>query len=1324
MNNIFWFDCETTGLDENRNDIIQLAGIVAIDKVKQKPFNEFCQPVNWNNIDPYAVKVHGITPDKMKTFQSQEEMLNNLIGYLDSFGYKFVLAGYNVDFDRRFLSALFTRLGRSADFIRLFELSVHDTYRRAKAIGKKKLGTDNLKLETLCKVFNIEIEAHEALSDIDGTISLDSILAGIQGENTDIYKPKIDMASIKIKNKLPKPVELHIHTQFSSLDGTLTPEDWLKFCDKQGIRGISFTDQCYGTSLHRAIRAKEITKNVTCIPGLGLYIKMDSDEEVFTINCWATTNKGYYNLIKLSSLCHDEVLKVDKKEYPYVTLEQLEQHKEGLKFGTACVRSPMGAAIKQGEGALARKRLEILIDKLGDTLYVEFSPVDIIYQFDKKTGFKKVDANAFVTECNLKKAYNLFMADCVDDFNLNCVPTNGASFIDSKDKIIQDCLRKNGNKDDSYYHESYHFRHTDQLYKELKVHLGDWLTEAKYIKWVENTYDIATQAEQIDVTYEPHLPEIEIPSNIKAQTEDYNQQTYLYMMERIKKHGRWIETPEYIARFEKEIDVIMKNKTMNFIPYFLVYDDISEFARDAGFLQNIARGSAGGALVSYYLQIIHVDPVKENLPFERFLSHARINAGSWPDIDMDISKTARPIVMKYLKEKYKCGFAQVSTHSTIKTKNAIKDVMWMLYGRNRNDQEIAALCKTIPDSPQEIQDESHFLYGYTDQEGEQHKGQLEQNPMLQNFFKTYPDVENMVSRMIGIVRGYSRHASAFIIASIDLSASRVPVFRMWDSHMNDWIHVSHYKAEQVESVGLCKSDLLGLKCLSAVTECIALVPDIDYLETDESGMSLIYRLPEDNGVYIDFYKKKTDSSFQYNSPTIKDCIQEFSPVRRSDLMALTALKRPGAMDNEVEEGVTADQMYLDVRNGKREMSLIHDDLKPYLGDTNGVCVYQEQIMAILVGLCGYSIEDTDIIRSAIAKKKTKVMLAAFDRIRESTSRRGWTPEQTESLCQMLLAFSRYSFNKSHSYAYAELGYITMYLKHHHPIEWWTAVLNNEDDEDKLRGFISLLGDRISPPSMKNAASRFLAAGDKIVAPISAIKRVGPKSYAELDEKGPFNSLEDFVKKVNHTKVNIGVMGQLIKARAADELMDQTLPYPEARQKLMDDYYRLRKGIKSKFKPELSNFDPLAIFLMEKDANKSFNKSVLNDKDVVSDIQDTWSDLYKTGKRAIPLMKGDVPILNGELVAKGLLEKGFDKNVGMILLLESSSVKKGISKRGKPYVFTKSILSDGFTTIEGTHWNNEKPYSLPKDTLVYIKGKLQEGWKTNVCINIFELLPIE
>lgn len=417
---------------------------------------------------------------------------------------------------------------------------------------------------------------------------------------------------------------------------------------------------------------------------------------------------------------------------------------------------------------------------------------------------------------------------------------------------------------------------------------------------------------------------------------------------------------------------------------------------------------------------------------------------------------------------------------------------------------------------------------------------------------------------------------------------------------------------------------------------------------------------------------------------------------------------------------SAAQYYLDVKNGKTQLRYLHPDLASCT--SNGVFVYQEEIMKFLE-YCGWSLEEADQIRAAIAKKKREVMLAAFERIRVATAKLGWTTEQSGIACEQVEAFSRYSFNRSHSRCYAELGYITMYLKHHHKLEWWSAVLNNTDKEDKLRNFMHLLGATINPPSLAIPTDKFAIVGTKIVAPLSTVKKVGPKSVHELVSKGPFTDLNDYVTKVAHNKVNVGHFVALIHARAADSFMDPTLSYGEARKKLFADYVKLRK-IKRE-SAEINETNPVYIFLMEREYNKCFNKTVIEDEAIQELIQKAMPGFAKTHRTGIPFYMGrNLPILSGAKIAHGLATKEYDKHVGMILLYEGSTHKSGISKKNKrEYNFVKVDLSDGSTTIECTWWDQEKALKWPKNSIVFVKGKLSEGWKGSVRLTVAEMEKI-
>jgi DNA polymerase III alpha subunit len=667
----------------------------------------------------------------------------------------------------------------------------------------------------------------------------------------------------------------------------------------------------------------------------------------------------------------------------------------------------------------------------------------------------------------------------------------------------------------------------------------------------------------------------------------------------------------------------------------------------------------------------------------------------------------------------------------MKTKNAIKDAMWSLYGKKGNDPEILAICETVPDSPQGV-DEYDFLYGYTDQEGNYNHGIVELNKTLAKFFEIHPDIQEMVNKLIGTVRGWGRHASAFVISTLDLSADRIPTMMLEDEKLG-MIQVTQYDAGMVEKSGLVKADILGLSTLTAVSDCVELMKakGINYLE-EENGVPLIYRLPEDPDVYTDFYNKDTDSSFQFNTELIKGMVQEFCPLNRQALADFTALARPGALDAPLGDS-TAAQFYMDVRNGVKDLTFLHDDLEPILRETNGVFVYQESVMKFLVEVAGYTWEESDVIRSAIAKKKSDVIMNTFEKIRTSCRARGWDDDAIETVCQQILAFSRYSFNRSHSFAYGELGYITMYLKHHHPLEWWASMLNLDLKEDKLRHYVSKLGDIVRPPSLKHPSSRFEVRRDEndkgyIVAPVSVIKGIGPKVVQELCGKGPFASLQDFVDRIDHAKCNTGGISALIKGRAADDMMDMSVPYyPDRRKKFIDDFKKLRKK-PIKLQEDVFKFDPLSIFLMEKETNKVFNRTLLSNKDIMALIKGFHTDeasmeltsLAETGRDSVPFMMGTTPIIANIKVAEGFCGKT-DKDVGMILLYEESSYSSGTSKKsGRPWSKVAVHLSDGYASIECVDWKMKKALGWNKNSIVYVRGQLKPGWKTPVCLDIHEI----
>ena len=1327
--NYLWLDGETTGLDSLKNDIIQLACIPVVGGVEQSiTFNQYCQPINWNEIDDAALAVNGLKRSQLPGFQKAEAMVNNLVLFAKQFDCKFIIAGYNVGFDKDFLAALFKKVGREGDFLELFTGDIRDTMKRAKKL-KAQLPTPNIKLATLANHFGIPINAHDALSDIQATIKVDKILSDMLGETEVFVMDEHELLDVSF----PEPAQLHIHSMFSHTDSLGSVSDWADWCVENNVPGFSAVDHGNAASLFDMTRLKQ---NVVGIPGTGLHVK--HGEHMFYLSAWAQSNQGYNNLTKLASVGWNNRIDISDIEFPVVSLEDVIAKKDGIVFGVPGINGPITQMIVSRQMTEASNLIQFLNDNLD--IRLELAALDSYKYYDSAIGFRGYNVDGG----NIQKHINNFYMMMSRDFNIKAVPVSDAHFINPIDKIVQDCISRNSYKDGRYFFESRHVTRSQEMYSILKGHLGEALTETNFTEMINNTIEISTAASSIKIKHDFHLPKIEIPANIAAKTDDYDMQTYYVMMQKIKEHGRWNNSPEYVERFKREVDVIMKNETLNFLPYFLVYEDICSYATATGLMQGIARGSAGGSLLSYYLNIIHVDPVRYALPFERFLSHARIRAGSFPDIDLDIARRARPLVMKYLQEKYGLGFAQMATFSKMKTKKAIKDAMYSLYGRGGKDPEIVAVCNEIDDSPQGV-DEHDFLYGYTDAEDVDHKGEVDKKPILANFFKQRPEVQELVNKLIGAIAGWSRHASAFVISTLDLSDGRVPTMMFSDKELGE-IMVTQFDAPMVEKCGMVKADILGINTLNMVSDAMDLIQanhGVDF-RVKEQGIPLIYRLPDaDHGVFADFYNKDTDSSFQFNTELVKGYAPEFAPLNRADCSAMTALLRPGALDAPLYD-TTAAQYYMDVRNGKRTVEYLHEDLKSILGPSNGVFVYQEEIMKFLVDIVGYSWEESDLIRGAIAKKKHEVIMNTFTKIRESCLARGWTSEAIETICQQIQAFARYSFNKSHSHAYGELGYITLYMKNHYKLEWWTAVLNNEGDNDKVRKYIAYLGDIVTAPSLKHPNEVFTIANGRIVAPIGAIKSVGAAVVNELVTKGPFASLEDFVSRVNHSRVNIGSMSALIKARATDDLMDpysddneindpdNMLPtYIEARYKLMERYLGLRKS-KTAFKEDMYGLDPIKVFLQEKEYNSSFNRHLLSNVAIGRALEAKWPALTPTGRKGIPYyMKSasgqdnDCYVLGSVKVGEGMLKKGYDKEVAMILLFDSSNYKSGVSKKsGRTWHRVSVMLSDGYNMIEATIWDAKKAFGWEKDTIVYVRGTLKAGWRTPLSFDVKEIEKVE
>lgn len=1339
-----YLDVETTGLDSRLNDIIQLACIPVINGVKQKPFNQFCQPLNYENIDQGAIDTHGITIDKMRSFQSQEQMLKSFIAYLKAFNCKFVMAGFNINFDRKFVGGLFQKHQMNDQYRELFSNNVHDVYVRAKLLkSQKKIAS--AKLSVVAEYLGIKLDnAHDALNDITATIDVDEKLSELMGEHQVETSSQLKLPIFDV----PEVPALHLHSEYSVYDSATTFNQWLKWAQNSGVSGIAFPDHVYATSLFIATiysaNKKQNSPDITVVPAISIWVRDEGLE--YTLNAWAQSNIGYKNLMKLSSIgwANPVSLDGDKKQAPCVELKDLIDHKQDVIFGSACDKGLLSTLIDNKKDI---NSVNEYITKLNNNIDILFEllPLDINKFFDPVYGMTTYNKTPISQYQNRSKAINNLAWILSKEHNIKCIVSSAAHFIDESEKIVQDCKMKNSFKDERYFWESRHQRSAKEQFAILSSHIENFsISDWNILK--QNADEIVEASKSIKIKHEYHLPKIEIPDDVAAKTDDYDKQLYFLTMKKIVEHGRWNDDPAYIARFKKEIDVIWKNDTMNFLAYFLLYEDIGTYARSKGILQGLARGSAGGCLLSYYLKITHLDPVEHDLPFERFLSHARIRAGSFPDIDSDFGN--RTEILRYLKDKYGMGFAQIGTFLKMKVKSAIKQAMFALYGRPSNDFEIARLCELIPDSPQGL-DEFKFVYGYTDSEDVYYKGAIDSVPELRSFFIQYPDCEELVKKLLGLPASLGRHASAFVISTLDLSDGRVPTFFVEDHDLGS-VQVVQLDGAMTEKCGLVKADILGVTTIQTISDTIKRIKErhgVDLLEEDENGVAAIYRLPEDPSVFNDFYNRKTDSSFQFNTDLIKGFVRDFAPQSVKDLSDLTALARPGALDVEAAPGISATKQYILVRNGQTDPIYAHPELEPILKGTYGVVAYQESLMKILVEIVGYSLEESDQIRSAIAKKKRDVMTKAFERVREATAKRGWTSEQAQALCDVLTAYSNYSFNASHSRAYAALGYITMYLKHHYPLEWWASELNLSN-EDKLRKYMGVIGNIVKPPNMKSPSTEWQIIDNHITAPLTSIKGIGEKPVAKLMENAPYESFEELLNTNESRFFHIGTFTACLKAKALDCFFDSSLPYADAKSDIIARFFAARgrdprlikdssvrnkerkKQIRHKvFDPIFEEKDPFVLYLMEREVSKIFSKSLLSDTMVCQWLEKSLPSLKPTGKSPLPYIMGEdnTPILKDIDIMSRLLEKNpdMDNTFYGIFLFQSSSAKSGISKKtGKPWKRLEVELSDGVRTIYSTMWDKDKPLRWNKDVPVIVYGRIAMDWRSRPTLIIQSIDKIQ
>ncbi len=909
---------------------------------------------------------------------------------------------------------------------------------------------------------------------------------------------------------MPDFSHLHVHTQFSLLDGAADITRLFKKAEADGMKAMAITDHGNMFGVFKFVaEAKKF--GIKPIVGCEFYVVADRHKKVFTKEnrdqrfhqlLLAKNTKGYQNLVKLSSLGYMEGL---YSKWPRIDKELILQYHEGL-IATTC---GLGASVpqsilKDGEEA-AEKEFKWWLDLFGEDYYIELQRHDIPEQ-------EKV---------------NEVLLRFAKKHHVKVICSNDSHYVDQQDSNAHDILLCVNTGDvqstpiatDEEGGRGYRFGFpNDQFYFKSQAEMATVFHDLP--EALDYTNEIVSKVDTLDLKRDIMLPNFPIPDAFKLHADDsLNQWEYLRDITLKGAHKRYVDlSPEVQERIDFELNTI---KIMGFAGYFLIVSDFIQAGRDIGVFVGPGRGSAAGSVVAYCIGITNIDPIKYNLLFERFLNPDR---KSMPDIDTDFDDTGRQKVIDYVVDKYgKNQVAQIITYGSMAAKSSIKDVARVL---DLPLSESNALAKLVPDRPgtnlvQMMTAPLNVL------SKELNPDDLENVKKLR---KIAEDVKSIQGRVLkealileGSVRNVGIHAAGIIIAPEDLT-NIIPVATSKESDLL----VTQYDGRVIEDAGVIKMDFLGLKTLTIIKDALRLIKQNHGVVIDIDTISL-----EDTKTFELYQRGDTNGTFQFESDGMQMYLRELKPDKFEDLIAMNALYRPGPMAY-IPQFITR-------KHGREAVLYDLADMQEHLEETYGITVYQEQVMLLSQKLANFSKGDADVLRKAMGKKDLGVLNKMKAQFVEGCLANGHDAKICEKIWVDWEAFAQYAFNKSHSTCYAFVAYQTTYLKANYPAEYMAAVLNNQGNIDKIAFFMDecrKMGIPVLGPDINESKLNFTVnKKGEIRFGMSGIKGVGEKAVETLVEerltKGAFSSIYDFARRVNPRTLNKKVWENLVYSGAFD-----------------------------------------------------------------------------------------------------------------------------------------------------------------------------------------------
>ena len=933
-------------------------------------------------------------------------------------------------------------------------------------------------------------------------------------------------------------VHLHVHSQYSVLDGQAAVKKLVDKAIGDGMKGIALTDHgnMFGIkeftdyvnkknkdadkevksiknkidelksaenpdlseieNLEKSLAEAE-AKVFIPIVGCEMYVaekslkdrdnKRDTGRHLVVL---AKNEVGYHNLIKLVSKAWTD----GYYYHPRTDKTELASHREGLIVCSACLGGELPRYIMNGQLEEAKKSAKWFKDTFGEDYYIEL-------QLHKPT-VPNANKDVYPHQLEVNKA----LIQIARELNIKLICTNDVHFVNESDAEAHDrliCI-STGTYIDDCERMLYTKQEWMKTQEEMNEVFGD-IPEA-----LENTMEIVNKVERYSIEHGPILPNFPLPEGFTDNND------YLRHLVYVGAEKRWGKdlTEEQVERLDFELATI---KNMGFPGYFLIVQDFINAARQMGVSVGPGRGSAAGSAVAYCLGITQIDPIQYDLLFERFLNPDRI---SLPDIDIDFDDDGRAVVLRYVTQKYGAEkVAHIITYGTMASKSAIKDVARVMHlPLSMSDK----LAKMVPDKDIEVNGSKYKVN-------------------LANCYEHVPELKEQVEHgeslvretlkyaqaLEGNVRNTGVHACGVIIGRDDIT-DWVPVATATDKD-GEKVLVTQYEGSVIESTGLIKMDFLGLKTLSIIMEALTNIKETRNIDLNIDTIPI-----DDPKTYQLYCEGRTTGTFQFESPGMQKYLRELKPSTFEDLIAMNALYRPGPMEYIPQ--------FIKRKHGEEPISYDIPIMEKYLKDTYGITVYQEQVMLLSRLLADFTRGQSDGLRKAMGKKLKDKLAELKPLFINGGKKNGYDPEVLEKIWADWEKFASYAFNKSHATCYSWVAFQTAYLKANYPAEYMAAVLSrNLNDIAKLTKFMDeckVMKIDVKSPDVNESRAKFsVNSKGQIRFGLAAIKGVGLNAVqAILDERkknGPFKSEYDLVERINLSACNRKVIESLALAGAFD-----------------------------------------------------------------------------------------------------------------------------------------------------------------------------------------------